>query len=213
MRFFVVAVVVVVVLALVTGIKGSEIEDLFVRHKVVKDVIGLSPPKMLKVSFDSGREAFLGNILTPSEVKNKPIELMWPTNHGPGSMYTLAMIDPDAPSKANPSRREYLHWLVVNIPMTNVWQGNELVEYIGAGPPQDTGLHRYVLLVYLQDGPVVDYRIGHISKYTSSGRPMFRIQRFADKHRLGAPVAGNFFQASFDSYVPILHQQLSGGRA
>uniref|UniRef100_A0AC35F9G9 Phosphatidylethanolamine-binding protein n=1 Tax=Panagrolaimus sp. PS1159 TaxID=55785 RepID=A0AC35F9G9_9BILA len=203
MRFFVFAVA-VIFLALVTAeIKASEIEDLFVRHKVVKDVIGLSPPKLLKVSFDSGREAFLGNILTPSEVKNKPIELNWPTNHGPGSMYTLAMIDPDAPSKANPSRREYLHWLVVNIPMTNVWQGNELVEYIGAGPPQDTGLH----------GPVVDYRIGHISKYTSSGRPMFRIQRFADKHRLGAPVAGNFFQASFDSYVPILHQQLSGGRA
>uniref|UniRef100_A0AC34FPH2 Uncharacterized protein n=1 Tax=Panagrolaimus sp. ES5 TaxID=591445 RepID=A0AC34FPH2_9BILA len=206
MRFFV-----AVILALVVGIKASEIEDLFVRHKVVKDVIGLSPPKLLKVSFDSGREAFLGNILTPSEVKNKPIELQWPTR--PGSMYTVAMIDPDAPSRSNPSRREYLHWLVVNIPGTNVWQGNELVEYIGAGPPQDSGLHRYVFLVYLQDGPVVDYRIGHISKYSSSGRPMFRTQKFADKHRLGAPVAGNFFQASYDSYVPILHQQLSGGRA
>uniref|UniRef100_A0A914ZBF8 Uncharacterized protein n=1 Tax=Panagrolaimus superbus TaxID=310955 RepID=A0A914ZBF8_9BILA len=206
MRFFVVG-----VLALVAGIKASEIEDLFVRHKVVKDVIGLSPPKLLKVSFDSGREAFLGNILTPSEVKNKPIELKWPTR--PGSMYTVAMIDPDAPSRNNPSRREYLHWLVVNIPETNVWQGNELVEYIGAGPPQDTGLHRYVFLVYLQDGPVVDYRIGHISKYSSSGRPMFRTQKFADKHRLGAPVTGNFFQASYDSYVPILHQQLSDGRA
>ena len=43
-------------LAFVAGIKASEIEDLFVRHKVVKEVIGLSPPKLLKVSFDSGRE-------------------------------------------------------------------------------------------------------------------------------------------------------------
>lgn len=56
MRFFV-FVVAVIFLALVTAeIKASEIEDLFVRHKVVKDVIGLSPPKLLKVSFDSGRE-------------------------------------------------------------------------------------------------------------------------------------------------------------
>lgn len=48
----------IVLLALVAavGIKANEIEDLFVRHKVVKDVIGLSPPKLLKVAFDSGRE-------------------------------------------------------------------------------------------------------------------------------------------------------------
>uniref|UniRef100_A0A7E4W060 Phosphatidylethanolamine-binding protein n=1 Tax=Panagrellus redivivus TaxID=6233 RepID=A0A7E4W060_PANRE len=187
----------------------DDIEAAFRRHKVVKDVIGLAPPKLLKVAFDSGSEASLGNILTPNDVKNAPIEVSWPAKSE--RLYTLVMIDPDAPSRANPSRREFLHWLVVNIPGGAVSLGDTLAEYVGAGPPEGTGLHRYVFIVYLQDGRLTDYSIGHISKYTSSGRPMFMAQKFADKHELGAPIAGNFYQAMYDSYVPILHRQMSQG--
>ncbi|KAI1722422.1 phosphatidylethanolamine-binding protein like protein F40A3.3 [Ditylenchus destructor] len=86
----------------------EDLESHFVRHKVVNDVVGLSPPKLLKVMFDSGAEASLGNVLTPTAVRNKPVELQWPTR--PNSLYTLIMIDPDAPSRSNPSRRESLHW-------------------------------------------------------------------------------------------------------
>ncbi|XP_073221801.1 protein VERNALIZATION 3 isoform X5 [Cicer arietinum] len=32
--------------------------------------------------------------------------------------YTLVLVDPDAPSPSNPSFREYLHWLVTDIPST-----------------------------------------------------------------------------------------------
>lgn len=35
---------------------------------------------------------------------------------------------------------------------------------------------------------------------------------FAEKYNLGDPIAGNFYQAEYDEYVPILHAQLSGGR-
>lgn len=75
---------------LIVHINGEEIEDAFVRNKVVKDVIGLAPPKLLKVAFDSGVEAYLGNILTPTDVRHKPNELYWPTRRG--SLYTLIMI-------------------------------------------------------------------------------------------------------------------------
>ena len=37
--------------------------------------------------------------------------------------YTLMMVDPDAPSRRNPTNREWLHWLVVNIPGGNVKMG------------------------------------------------------------------------------------------
>uniref|UniRef100_A0AC34PUC5 Phosphatidylethanolamine-binding protein n=1 Tax=Panagrolaimus sp. JU765 TaxID=591449 RepID=A0AC34PUC5_9BILA len=69
--------------------QAENIEETFIRHKVVKDVVGLAPPKLLKVAFDSGKEAYLGNILTPSDVRNQPIELYWPTR--PDSLYTLIM--------------------------------------------------------------------------------------------------------------------------
>jgi phosphatidylethanolamine-binding protein (PEBP) family uncharacterized protein len=33
-----------------------------------------------------------------------------------GKRYTLLMVDPDAPSPDNPAMREWLHWIVTNIP-------------------------------------------------------------------------------------------------
>lgn len=42
------------------------------------------------------------------------------------------------------------------------------------------------------------------------GRPKFSAKTFAMRHQLGDPIAGNYYQAQFDDYVPLLHQQLSG---
>lgn len=54
--------------------------------------------------------------------------------------------DPDAPSRSDPKWREWRHWVVVNIPGSEVAKGEEVAAYIGAGPPEGTGLHRYVFL-------------------------------------------------------------------
>lgn len=58
--------------------------------------------------------------------------------------------DPDAPSRAEPTFDQWLHWTVVNIPGKDLSKGNTLAEYVGSGPPPNTGLHRYVFLVYKQ---------------------------------------------------------------
>ena len=42
------------------------------------------------------------------------------------------------------------------------------------------------------------------------GRPNFKARDFAAKHKLGNPVAGNFYQAEWDDYVPKLYAQMSG---
>jgi len=62
----------------------------------------------------------------------------------------------DAPSRENPEYRQFLHWLIVNIPMqiaessdhiclcdVDVLKGKILTEYMGPAPPKDTGKHRY----------------------------------------------------------------------
>ncbi|KAJ1367771.1 hypothetical protein KIN20_028760 [Parelaphostrongylus tenuis] len=48
------------------------------------------------------------------------------------------MVDPDAPSRANPNLRDYLHWLVVNIPGKQISCGYTSASYIGPGPPEGT---------------------------------------------------------------------------
>lgn len=85
--------------------------------------------------------------------------------------------------------------------------GDVLTEYVGAGPPQGTGLHRYVLLVYKQPGKISPTE-KNISNKQGHDRGKFSVRKFAEKYKLGKPVAGNFFEAEFDDYVPKLHQQL-----
>lgn len=66
----------------------------------------------------------------------------------------MTVLDPDAPSRKEPTFREWHHWLVGNIPGGEVSKGQVLSEYIGSGPPQGTGLHRYVFLIYKQNGKI-----------------------------------------------------------
>lgn len=91
-----------------------------------------------------------GNELTPRQVKDIPVAVEWAADAD--SFYTLIMTDPDAPSRKEPTHREWNHWLVVNIPGNNVAAGETLSEYVGAGPPPKSGLHRYVFVVFKQDG-------------------------------------------------------------
>lgn len=117
------------------------------------------------------------------------------------------VIDPDAPSRNNPKFREWHHWLVVNIPSTDVSKGEELSAYIGSGPPKDTGLHRYVYLIYKQPGKLTcdEKRLPNTSGANRGG---WKARAFVEKYNLGNPIAGNFYLAEFDDYVPILQKQL-----
>jgi len=77
--------------------------------------------------------------------------------------YTLIMIDPDAgkksPTNKSPGNTKglyYLHWLVVNIPVSgDVTQGDALVPYAGPTPPPNTGQHRYQFILYKQSVGIV----------------------------------------------------------
>ena len=89
-------------------------------------------------------------------------------------------------------------------------EGEVLSAYVGSGPPQGTGLHRYVFLLYKQSSGRIDFDEKHLPNNSMEGRPNFRIAKFAEKYNLGNPVAGNFYQAEWDEYVPKLYEQLSG---
>lgn len=178
----------------------------FEEHEVVPDVIATVPKEILEVCYCEVR-ASQGNCLTPTEVQDQP-ELSWMAEAD--AFYTICMTDPDAPSREDPQFREWHHWLVVNVPSYQVKKGKVLSAYIGAGPPKDTGLHRYVLLVYKQKCKL-EFDEPELTDTSADGRGGFKIADFAKKYDLGEPVAGNFFQAEWDDYVPQLYEKLGLG--
>lgn len=185
---------------------SSSVSKAMEKHEIVPDVIPVAPAEIAKISYPSGVTVNEGNELTPTKVKDIPT-VQW--NADSGSFYTLCMTDPDAPSRITPTYREWHHWLVGNIQGGNIASGTTLSEYIGSGPPPDTGLHRYVFLIYKQNEKLT-FDEPRLTNRSGDNRGGFSIAKFAKKYNLGNPVAGNFYQAKFDDYVPILYKQLEG---
>jgi len=177
------------------------------KHEVVGDVIDVTPNEILEVDYGNGAILDLGNELTPTQVQKPPKSIKWTAEVG--AMYTLCMIDPDAPSRQDPSRGEVKHWLVVNIPGNDISKGETLAEFIGSGPPLGSGLHRYVFLIFKQPSGKIAVPDKPVSNKSLDGRFNFKTRQFASEYNLGNPVAGNLYLAKYDEYVPILHAQFT----
>ncbi|XP_036324301.1 protein D3-like [Rhagoletis pomonella] len=171
---------------------------------ITPDIIDTKPEAWLEVSYPSGTKVELGKELTPTQVKDEPT-VTWEADND--ALYTLLMIDPDAPSRVEPTYREILHWFVVNIPGNKVAEGQIVAEYIGSGPPEGTGLHRYVFLVFKQANKIEAQTF--IPKTSIAGRLKMKTREYITKFNLGEPIAGNFYEAQYDDYVPILKATLS----
>ncbi|XP_037040187.1 protein D2-like [Bradysia coprophila] len=182
----------------------SLIQKTMEQHQIVPDVISVAPVEVAKVTYPGGITVNQGNELKPRQVKDIP-EVQW--NADASAFYVLCMTDPDAPSRKEATYREWHHWLVGNIPGSKVAEGDTLSEYVGSGPPEGTGLHRYVFLVYKQNGKLT-FDEQRLTNRSGDNRGCFKISKFAEKYNLGNPVAGNFYQAEWDDYVPILYKQL-----
>ncbi|XP_052865726.1 protein D2-like [Anopheles cruzii] len=195
-----VAALLVLAAGTVREVSSSPTSEAFERNHIVPDLVAKAPEGPLTVMYPAGAKVALGNELTPTEVKDKPA-LHWDAQAD--ALYTVLMADPDAPSRSNPEMRSWKHWVVGNVPGAKIADGMVLADYIGSGPPQGTGLHRYVFLVYQQpsnvtfDEPILSSR--------NPNRGQWSVAEFAEKYMLGEPLAGNFYQAQYDDYVPELY--------
>ncbi|KRG00078.1 uncharacterized protein Dwil_GK13056, isoform B [Drosophila willistoni] len=194
------------VMTTILGASSHSVEDIFKSHEVVPDVVSEAPNQFLQVTYSNGLIAKDGVELTPTQVKDQPLVEWNPADVS--DYYTLIMTDPDAPSRSKPTFREFKHWVVVNIPGNDVAKGEVLAGYVGSGPPKDTGLHRYVFLLYKQSRKL-EFDEERVSNRSRKDRPKFSAAKFAEKYQLGQPIAGNLYQAQYDDYVPQLHKQLS----
>ncbi|KAJ1686155.1 hypothetical protein LUZ63_017545 [Rhynchospora breviuscula] len=156
--------------------------DPLVLGNVVGDIVDpFYPSASFKVFFNN-KEMTSGSELKPSQVAIEPRVQIG--GRDMRTLYTLVMVDPDAPSPSNPTKREYLHWLVTDIPeTTNASFGNEVVPY--ESPKPIAGIHRFVFVLFRQ---TVRQNID-----APGWRSNFNTRDFAQYYNLGSPVASVFF--------------------
>jgi len=152
------------------------------------------PPCTLHVEWHKAKLDKPGTVFTPAMTQAEP-HCSWggDSNH----LYTLIMMDPDAPSRSDPQMREFRHWVVVNIPGDNVSKGEVLTPYMGPAPPKGTGLHRYILCVYRQADKVLVPEKIKVELANEKTRAKWNMHDFVTKV-LGKSThcaAGNVFQA------------------
>uniref|UniRef100_A0A0E0PTS2 Hd3a n=1 Tax=Oryza rufipogon TaxID=4529 RepID=A0A0E0PTS2_ORYRU len=123
--------------------------DPLVVGRVVGDVLdAFVRSTNLKVTYGS-KTVSNGCELKPSMVTHQPrVEV---GGNDMRTFYTLVMVDPDAPSPSDPNLREYLHWLVTDIPGTTAASfGQEVMCY--ESPRPTMGIHRLVFVLFQQLG-------------------------------------------------------------
>ncbi|CAF0924226.1 unnamed protein product [Brachionus calyciflorus] len=179
----------------------------FKSEQVVPEVFSELPKQILSVDWPhSNVKGELGNVVTPTDMRSQP-NVHWEADEK--CHYTLLMVDPDAPTRKSPKFKEWMHWMVVNIPGNTVAQGEEKVGYVGAAPPKDTGLHRYVLMVFKQPGRLDFHDVHVITPISGKHRPGFHTKQFVKGHNLGPLVAANFVQAEWDEHSDVVLKVLS----
>nr|ABP02016.1 flowering locus T-like 2 [Oxybasis rubra]AOM81058.1 flowering locus T-like 2 protein [Oxybasis rubra] len=164
-------------------IQGKEANEISTHSGVagIEDVLDpFDSCVTLRVSYNN-RTVTTGGEFSPSQVVSQPrVEV----GGDLGTFYTLVMVDPDAPSPSNPHLREYLHWMVTDIPGTSDASSDEEEMYCYESPQPSMGMHRYVFVLFQQSG--------RQTVYTPGWRINFETEAFAEIYNL-KPVAAVYF--------------------
>ncbi|KAM0056663.1 putative phosphatidylethanolamine-binding protein [Helianthus debilis subsp. tardiflorus] len=162
--------------------------DSLVVGRVIGDVLDSFTKSInLTISYND-REVSNGCTIKPSQVVNQPRVAIGGDDLR--AFHTLVMVDPDAPSPSDPDLREYLHWLVTDIPATTGARfGQEVVCY--ESPRPLVGIHRMVFVLFRQ--------LGRQTVYAPGWRQNFNTRDFAELYNLGSPMAAVYFNCQRES--------------
>jgi phosphatidylethanolamine-binding protein len=183
-------------------------------HELINDVIDDVPSEnvqRLSVLFSDNTEVKFGDKFDAGISADMPtLDYKQAESN---ELYTIVMTDPDAPSRADPKFREWVHWAVVNVKGRDIKTGDTIIEYVGSGPPKNTGYHRYCLFVYKQNE---SYDVS--SKYPNKliakggrgeGRGGWKLRNFLKTFDTMPTLhALNMYQAQYDDTVPGLYKML-----
>lgn len=131
------------------------------RSQIIPTVLDpFTPLLTLSISWPNAT-AKVGNTIDPAKLQSEPeIEFL---DSAPASSFsdfakkekhpqlTLALTDPDAPSREKPDWSQICHWIVTDVPLTPESASKKkhmktIMPYKPPGPPPKTGKHRYVFV-------------------------------------------------------------------
>ncbi|KAH0838705.1 phosphatidylethanolamine-binding protein [Lanmaoa asiatica] len=173
---------------------------------VISDKTPFSPSALLVVKWPTGKEAMLGNTLTPIDTADEPSVSFTPMQSFAVASdvgYTLVMTDPDAPSRGDPKMGQWRHWIVMGLkaPALSTLDTGDLsarvtkqatTPYYPPAPPRGTGPHRYVFLLYQE--PSVDFSIPtHAREYKSGPKDRAKWNAASFAERYGLELVGCMF--------------------
>ncbi|KAL0984058.1 hypothetical protein UPYG_G00136540 [Umbra pygmaea] len=175
------------------------IQRLADHYGIFKDLFPMAyfvPRVTLRVSYGTGQVHY-GNHLTPTEAAGAP-QVTFEAEEG--SLWTLLLTSPD--EHLLNSEGEYVHWLVGNIPGGEVSSGEALYDYLAPIPAKGTGFHRFVFILFRQEGTInFEEDIQQLPCVSLSERS-FKTEQFYRKHQdVMTPAGLSFFQSQWDQSV------------
>ncbi|KAI0260773.1 PEBP-like protein [Gloeopeniophorella convolvens] len=162
----------------------SSVTSALERDKLIPDVLpeGFQPTILFSVQYPNKTEALLGNELVVEDTVDEPSIVITPlslpqeqatSQAGDASgdiSYTLVMLDPDAPSHADPIYGQFRHWVVTGLktPLEGLSSTSNLTTlltmpsttpYRPPGPRPASGLHRYTFLLFQEPASTEPFAI------------------------------------------------------
>jgi len=174
---------------------------------VVEDLEGFSASLAgsFSVAFPGGGFA-PGDELPAPQTHVPPSAVSYKAEGNASMMYTLIMTDPDAPDRATHAFREFVHFVVSDVTAESLAaggapQGTVVLDYLGAGCPCKSGLHRYVFLLFEQPEGSTPASLAAAFE----GRGGKKVCVAAKAAGLGPVVASTFFQSQWDVSIDAVH--------
>lgn len=182
-----------------------------------------TPVKLTFTHKDLTIDANDGGVLNPEYTVKFPrvsIELANPRMH-----YLLICVNPDSPayltgeqnvdaggstrrsSIFNSPDRDFVHWVVCNIPGNDVAAGHTILPYIGACPSYQAGVQRYFFLIFEQPGLALGEKIEEAEFYFSQ-RGGLRACTWARDAGFGVPIGVNGFCAEWNPFCDEIHREI-----
>ncbi|KAI0643975.1 PEBP-like protein [Trametes meyenii] len=202
----------------------SSIVSALQREQIIPDVLpetlAFTPSVLFSIVYPNGAEVNLGNYMTVEETQDEP-EIRFAALNGPWDdsagevSYTLAMLDPDAPSRNEPMYRTFRHWVITGLkspPLTSnsadalnaLKTHPSVTPYRPPGPRPNSGLHRYTFLLFQEPASAQPFAVpqgapeyGAALEERRSWNPV----AFADQHGLKL-VGASYFLVSTPEVAP-----------
>ncbi|KAJ0175522.1 hypothetical protein K1T71_008681 [Dendrolimus kikuchii] len=158
------------------------------------------PHLNLEIFYEITNDSYLpvctGNVIKPNEALRPPIVNF---ESDAESLWTLALTSLDGHLTEN--EKEYVHWLVANIPGNYVEKGDVIAEYLQPFPLKGTGYHRYVFVLYKQDGSV-NYDVPKVTSSSPLQNRTFVTREWYKKYQDNiTPIGLAFYQSDWDVSV------------